>query len=137
MTEFRGIDILLDRAVAMDDISNIVADAFQLHRASVQAIDDITNYPADATMVCLVTPVKGDFCSLVALQSGPLNVNHAVVDMAIQEIADKLGCRCLVPDSELNPYTMRLFTPGSTPIAVSLDPSADDDNVYRLSRTWP
>ncbi len=135
MIDFAGVDLIIEKAGNVGVIRGALAKVFALPAHRISIIDDLANYPERnaADIVCVVTPIAGEFAAILSIQNAKMYVPaDTLVDVA-RRLASALGTRCLLPQEGVNPYLMWMVLPDSTASAVALDPDALADERYVLS----
>ena len=124
--EFRGVDVVVDRRLGVEEIRQGVAAVLSVELGRVSVIDDIAEYPerGDADVVCVITPMSGEFVAVISIQCEPVEVSFSNVLETVQQLSSSLRVTLLAPDSSPDPYSMWLVRPSFPPQRVSLDESA-------------
>jgi hypothetical protein len=132
MTSLVGFDLVVERVVDAEVIRAALAKVFALPAERISIIDDLANYPerGAADIVCVVSPVIGEFAALLSIQSEPLQVPAETPLDVARVLAAVLGTRCLLPRDGVNPFLMWLVLPDSTASGVALDPEALAEERY-------
>jgi hypothetical protein len=134
MIEFDGTDLIIVKMVDNATLRRALASSLAIPEDRIAVIDDVAQYPESsvADVVCVTSPVSGQFSKLVSIQTKTCRLPHDSSLDLMRQICEPLDTRCLVPDEGLNPYCMWLFVPGEAPRQVGLDPVAMDEDRYVL-----
>lgn len=135
VTELLGLsDLLADQRLTAPEVHLALCSLLTLRPEDVFVVDDLDTLDLSAgttrqKVFCLVTPLQGgEFLTLVSpseyestgLPRIPLVANLCRI----------LGCRFLVDDGDVNPFTLMLVHGDGTAKHVSLDPVRMDANEY-------
>ncbi|HEX8110292.1 MAG TPA: hypothetical protein VF516_21320 [Kofleriaceae bacterium] len=137
MTEFNGIDIVVQHRSPDASVRRALAAALAVSEERVVVIDDLSNYPeaGAADIVCVSSALKGEFTGLLSIQVERLAVPCETHEQLMRRLCDALGTQCLVPDDKQdNPYLMWSISPGAAPRKIGLDPVAFDEGRYVIAR---
>jgi hypothetical protein len=118
-------------------VRSALAATFFVPGRRVAIIDDTADYPrsADFDIVCVSSPVGGDFVRLLSIQSDHITLPYETRPQMLRALCEHLGTQYLTPDdSDEDPYFMWLISPGGTPGRVGLDPVAFDEDRYVIDR---
>lgn len=136
MMEFNGIDIVVRYRPSDVSVRRALAAALAVSEGRVVVLDDVIHYPevGAADIVCVSSPLEGEFTGLLSIQAERLVVPCETHEQLMRRLCDVLGTQCLVPDDEQkNPYLMWSFSPGAAPRKIGLDPVAFDDGRYVIA----
>jgi hypothetical protein len=99
-------------------------------------IDDVSKYPEPglADVVCVISPVAGDFENLISIQSNRLLLPCETVIAFVQQLSRGLDSRLLVPDEDVDPYSMLLISGDHPPVRIGLEPSELDEGRYIVAQ---
>jgi hypothetical protein len=136
MSLFKGVDLLIDCWASSDSLKVALETSLGVARERIFVIRDLADYPRHnkADLVCVVTPLKGEFHTLLSLQTDGIEAEYNALPGLIQRVCNILGCRCLLPDVGPEPYSMLLLSDNMPPERVELDPEALDQGRYILKR---
>lgn len=137
MIEFNGIDIIVQHRPPDVSVRRALAAALAVSEERVVVIGDVSDYPevGAAGVVCVASPLEGEFTGLLSIQVERLVVPCDTHEQLVRRFCDALGTQCLVPDDEQkDPYLMWAISPGAAPRKVGLDPVAFDDGQYIIAR---
>lgn len=132
MIDFSGVDIVLEKRLEADVFKEALSKILSLPVHRISVIDDIDRYPERGTadVVCVISPVAGQFAAVLSIQNGPIRLPLETPLEVTQQLASALKLKCLTPKEGVDPYLMWLVLPDSTPAAVALDPKALDEERY-------
>ena len=135
MIEFSGIDVVAQRQMSDVHVRRALAAALGVPEQRAALIDDMIDYPdpGAADVVCVSSPVGGEFASLLSIQTGRLELPYGTHMELVQRLCDLLQTQCLVPHADVDPYVMWLIAPGASPRKVALDPTALDEGRYLIA----
>jgi len=139
MIEFNGIDIIVQHRPPDVSVRRALSAALVVSEERVVVIDDVSDYPeaGAADIVCVSSPLEGEFTGLLSIQVERLVVPCDTHEQLMRRLCDVLGTQCLVPDDEQeNPYLMWSISPGAAPRKIGLDPVAFDDGRYIIARNF-
>jgi hypothetical protein len=137
MIEFNGMDMIVQHRPPDVSVRRALAAALAVSEQRVVVIDDVSDYPetGSADVVCVSSPLEGEFTGLLSIQAERLVVPCETHEQLMQRLCNVLGTQCLVPDDEQDsPYLMWSISPGATPRKIGLDPVAFDDGRYVIAR---
>jgi hypothetical protein len=136
MMTFRGVDLILEHSVDTEKLRQALQSVFAVPAECISIINDITQYPKqeDAQIVCVMTPVAGDFTLLLSIQANLVLKGSEDMLALVQLICNDLGCRCLTPDEGPDPYTVWVITPYAPPQRAQLDVMQLDQNRHVLEQ---
>ena len=137
MIEFNGIDIIVQYRPPHVSVRRALAAALWVSEERVVVIDDVSDYPeaGAADIVCVSSPVEGEFAGLLSIQVERLVVPCDTHEQLVRRLCDALDTQCLVPDNEReNPYLMWWISPGFAPRKIGIDPVAFDEGRYVVAR---
>src|SRR5262245_32749592 len=137
--DLRGLgDVLLDREVARDVILFGLCSLFGLHPGQVTVVEG-DEEPDDSvngeTVFCRIDRLGGDFPTLLSLSEG-LSARLPRIPSTAQ-LCRLLGCRCLVADGALNPFTFLLVDEEGQARRVAVEVDRWDRNEYVIDPDWP
>ena len=133
MIEFSGVDMIAQHQTDDDGVRRALAAALGVPQERVAVVADMNDYPetAAADVVCVTSPVNGEFTLLLSVQVANLSLPYDTRAQLMQRLCELLGMECLVPDDDdVDPYFMWLVSPVNVPRKVSLDPIALDEGRY-------
>jgi hypothetical protein len=133
--EFKGIDVVAERKIDSAEIRHALMESLSVVEERIIVIYDMGDYPQSgaADVVCVISPVDGEFSSLLSIQTDGLTLPYNGVLELVQRLAEILRTRCLVPDEGLDPYVMWLASPGQPVQRVGLDVAALNEDRYVVS----
>jgi hypothetical protein len=137
--DLRGLgDVLLDREVGKDEVLSGLCSLFGLEPGqaiAVEADEEPGEQGTPELVFCCVHRLGGDFPILLSLSEG---LSAALPRIAVaSSLCRLLGCRCLVDDGSVNPYTFLLVDQGGQARQVAVDVVRWDSNEYVIDRDWP
>lgn len=130
-------DCLLDRDIAHEDLASALAEHLRIPPRDILIVDELPEVMADhIQLLCHRIPILGEFRLLLAPYPRSASVRSADCVGTSQFLSRALRCRCLFPDSGLNPYSWLLFEQGEGPRPVFLETEGlnQEPAEYRLSR---
>jgi hypothetical protein len=136
MIVFEGVDVIVQHPIHNDDTRRALAVTLGVPEDRIAIIENVTGYPdtGAADIVCVSSPVNGDFAGLLSVQVGHLEVAFESITQLIQRFSGLLSTPCLIPDEDsANPYLMWSIAPGSVPRRVALDPLALEEGRYVIA----
>jgi hypothetical protein len=129
-------DCLLDLDIAHAELASALAEYLRVPPADILVVDELTEARvADhIQLLCQRIPVLGEFRLLLVPYPRSQSVRNADCLQVFGFLSRKLRCRCLLPDSGLNPYAWLLFEHGEGPRPVFLEVEGLDRDPaeYRL-----
>jgi hypothetical protein len=135
MIEFKGIDLVFQRLTDRASLRRALAASMQFPEDRVSVIDDMSEYPdrAAADVVCITTPLEGDYSTMVSIQNEPIVLPYDSHLSLAQHICELLDTQCLAADEGADPYLMWLLSPRAAAQRVALDTVALDDGRYEIA----
>jgi len=134
MTEFDGIDIVVDRQLGPDEVRQGITGVLSVEPGRISVISDVADYPerGDADVVCVVTPTSGEFAAVISIQCDPVEVPFSDILEVVQSLSSVFEATVLAPDDDPDPYTMWLVQPHAPRKKVSLDEAALEEERYEV-----
>lgn len=131
MNTFHGMDVVAEKPVNPEILQRALATVLSVPTHRIAVINDTANYPerAAADVVCVITPIAGQYSVMFSIQCDPLDLADAPIDIG-RRLAVELGFRCLLPDDRPDPYTMWMVQPGAPAMPVFLDSDALENEQY-------
>lgn len=131
---FHGVDVLTQSRVEAGRLRQGVASVLSLEGHRVSVIRDVACYPerGAADVVCVVTPIQGDFSDSVSIQCDPIEAPVSSIIEFAQRLSVALGSAVLVPDEGHDPYVMWHVDLSGGCRKVSLDESALESDTYKV-----
>ena len=120
----RNDELSVERDVGDDELAAAVARALGVDRERIAVVARVDEAPA-ADILVEKRPWPGDFALRVGLYRLPENVDSVAL---YRVLAAELGCKLLVDDYDVNPYTAVLVTPSGDAVQVDLE-ARDDDAI--------
>jgi hypothetical protein len=137
--DLRGLrDVLLDRQVSKDVIHSGLCRLFSLRPEQVTVLEggEREGDRDNAELVlCEVYRLGGDFPTLLSLWEG-LSAPLPPIPTAAR-LCQLLGCRCLVDDGTVDPFTFLLVEQGGQARPVGVDTERCDRDEYVIDPDWP
>jgi hypothetical protein len=132
MFTFQGIDVVLSERVEPLRLQACLASVLAIPALEIAIIDDVADYPAEPRVVCVTSPVDGEFRELVSIQHAPLQVEVDTLAELMAKLARSLGTSLLFPDEDINPFTVYVVGADGSQRRASLVPDALDRGTYLL-----
>lgn len=101
--KWKDLDILIDQRLGDDEITDGLACMFEIPRAEVRICSRIEDLSQRTTVECVRQDLVGEFCLHLALFTSSTEV-RSVYGM-IRQFCRTCGCRGLIDDGSVNPYT--------------------------------
>ena len=117
-------ELSIERDVGDDELARAVARALGIDRERIAVVARADDAPT-AEIVVEKRPSRGDFALRVGLYRLPEHVDSVSL---YRVLAADLGCKLLVDDYDVDPYTAILVTPSGDAVQVVLE-ARDDDAI--------
>lgn len=139
MIEFGGVDIVAQRRPDDGRLRSALAAIFGIPETRVLLIEDVSGYTesAIAEVVCLSTPVEGEFACLLSIDITRRELPYDTREQLLQRLCESLSVPFLAPDEDINPYIFWLYSTESVPVKVGIDTDAFDHNRYLIAERMP
>lgn len=115
-------DYLVDRCIDDDTLAALLAEFLQLDHKQIAIVPDIAAATLSDTiqLVCERRSVQGDFVLNLSIYARTPDIQAANGEQFVAALCDATGCRCLVSDDSLNPFSYILMQSGGRRSAVTL-----------------
>jgi len=125
------MDVVAEKPVGTETLKRVLAKVLSVSARRIAVIDDMANYPerTSADVVCVITPVAGQYSVMLSIQCNPLDLADGPIELG-QRLAVELGFRFLLPDDGPDPYVMWMVQPDAPAQTVFLEPEALDGERY-------
>jgi hypothetical protein len=129
-------DVLVDRPMAVDEISSWLSDVFGIARKDIVVAPSEAQapLPPETAVLAEFSAAQGEFPFhlQVFLKREDLATRDSTA--ALEKLSRDHGVRILMSDDTANPYRMLLLRPGGEKAVVHLDADAlDDQDSYIVS----
>jgi hypothetical protein len=132
-------DVLLDREVGKEAARLALCSLFSLRpeeTAIVESSEELATRTRDALCLCLLVRLAGgDFPTLLRVDANLPSGLPRIPTAA--RLCRLLGCRCLVSDGSVNPFTFLLVDAGGECRRVAVDVDRMDRDEYVIAATMP
>ena len=125
---YLGGDILADKTLSQEEVRRALSQWLSLSPDSILTYKDwgeIPDQPHEGRVLCQIRSLPGgDFRTVMGL---PDSILHGLPRIAAATALCKLlGCRLLIDNGSINPYSWLLVSPGDNVKQVYLEPEAFD-----------
>jgi hypothetical protein len=131
-----GGDILAERRLTREELGAALSSLLSLSSENIVVYEDWQELPEQhdkGKLYCRCWhPQAGEFRTVIDLPDSVLRALPR--DPTASTFAKLLGCRLLVCDDSVNPYSFLLYDSKGAFQPVSIDPEADDRNDFVICR---